>query len=113
MNKKRITLLFSLLFLCMITVKAYAEEWIYLGESHVDGDHDHYKIHVGKHDGHFRAIQLRVPFSTENKKPPPALAAIEGTFLVAGQRGSGRLHQFRQSPSYRTKHKGRHFFLRS
>ncbi|HWY44950.1 MAG TPA: hypothetical protein VNX66_15745 [Candidatus Sulfotelmatobacter sp.] len=60
MNKKRITMLFGLLFLCMITVKAYAEEWIYLGESHVDGDHDHDKIHVGKHDGHFRAIQLRV-----------------------------------------------------
>jgi len=58
MNKKRITMLFGLLFLCMIAVKAYAEEWIYLGESQVDGDHDHDKIHVGKHDGHFRAIQL-------------------------------------------------------
>jgi hypothetical protein len=60
MNKNRAILMFSFLFLCMITVKAYAEEWVYLGESHVDGDHDHDKIHVGKHDGRFRAIQLRV-----------------------------------------------------
>jgi hypothetical protein len=60
MNKKQAILMFGLLFLCMFAVKAYAEDWIYLGESHVDGDHDHDKIHVGKHDGRFRAIQLRV-----------------------------------------------------
>lgn len=59
-NKKRAILMFGLLFLCMFAVKAYAEDWVYLGESHVDGDHDHDKIHVGKHDGRFRAIQLRV-----------------------------------------------------
>ena len=60
MNKKRAIALFAMLFLCLFTVKAYAEEWTYLGESHVDGDHDHDKIHVGKHDGRFHAIQLRV-----------------------------------------------------
>jgi len=59
-NRNRAILMFSLLFLCLFAVKAYAEEWIYLGESHVDGDHDHDKIHVGKHDGSFRAIQFRI-----------------------------------------------------
>ena len=60
MNRKRFVMLFSLLFLSMVAVRAYADEWIYLGDSHVDGDHDHDKIKVGKHDGRFRAIQLRV-----------------------------------------------------
>jgi len=59
-NKKRAILMFGLLFLCMFAAKTYAEDWVYWGESHVDGDHDHDKIHVGKHDGRFRAIQLRV-----------------------------------------------------
>ena len=32
----------------------------FLGEAHVDGAQDHDVIHVGRHDGRFRAIQLRV-----------------------------------------------------
>jgi hypothetical protein len=34
--------------------------WDYLGDAHVDGAQDHDSIHVGRHDGRFRAIQLRV-----------------------------------------------------
>jgi hypothetical protein len=34
--------------------------WIYLGESNVDGNNDHDKIKVGRSDGRFRALQIRV-----------------------------------------------------
>jgi hypothetical protein len=34
--------------------------WDRLGDAHVDGGQDHDNIHVGRHDGRFRAIQLRV-----------------------------------------------------
>jgi hypothetical protein len=34
--------------------------WIYLGESNVDGNSDHDRIKVGRSDGRFRALQLRV-----------------------------------------------------
>lgn len=34
--------------------------WVYLGNAHVDGGRDHDEIHVGREDGRFRAIQLRV-----------------------------------------------------
>jgi len=33
---------------------------VYLGEAHVDGAVDHDKIKVGRSEGRFRAIQLRV-----------------------------------------------------
>jgi len=40
----------------------YAKQghWTYLGDSHVDGSVDHDSIKVGRSDGSFRAIQLRV-----------------------------------------------------
>ena len=34
--------------------------WAFLGSRHVDGHHDHDVVHVGQHDGKFRAVQLRV-----------------------------------------------------
>jgi hypothetical protein len=34
--------------------------WTYLGDSHVDGTVDHDSIKVGRSDGTFRAIQLRI-----------------------------------------------------
>jgi hypothetical protein len=39
MDRKCAVLMFGLLFLCKFAVKAYAEDWVYPGESHVDGDH--------------------------------------------------------------------------
>jgi len=39
---------------------SYAKGWVYLGEAHVDGAVDHDKIKVGRAEGRFRAIQLRV-----------------------------------------------------
>jgi hypothetical protein len=34
--------------------------WVSLGESNVDGNTDHDKIKIGRDDGRFRAIQIRV-----------------------------------------------------
>ena len=60
---KRIALAsIALLFaFALSTVRTQAQGgWDYLGDAHVDGGNDHDSIHVGKHDGRFRAIQLRV-----------------------------------------------------
>jgi hypothetical protein len=38
----------------------YQGRWAYLGNAHVDGGQDHDNIRVGRSDGKFRAIQLRV-----------------------------------------------------
>ena len=58
---KRIVLAsIALLFaLALTSVRTQAQE-VFLGDAHVDGGNDHDSIHVGKHDGRFRAIQLRV-----------------------------------------------------
>ena len=40
--------------------KAKAAQWIYLGEANVDGAVDHDRITVGRDEGTFRSIQLRV-----------------------------------------------------
>jgi hypothetical protein len=51
-------------FLLMIFGQAlYAQNygrWVYLGEANVDGNADHDKIKIGRDDGRFRAIQIRV-----------------------------------------------------
>lgn len=48
------------LLLLGISSAAYAKGWVYLGEAHVDGAFDHDKIKVGRSEGTFKAIQLRV-----------------------------------------------------
>jgi len=49
-----------LIFAFSASLAAQSEPWEYLGNAHVDGQQDHDKIKVGRHDGRFRAIQLRV-----------------------------------------------------
>lgn len=54
-----------LLALLLVTISfttAYAQRhhMVLLGDSHVDGSTDHDSIRVGRSDGTFRAIQLRV-----------------------------------------------------
>jgi len=34
--------------------------WVYLGEANVDGSADHDRIKIGRDDGRFRALQIRV-----------------------------------------------------
>jgi Protein of unknown function (DUF2541) len=52
------------LFIFMIFSSAsYAQRydrWVYLGESNVDGNVDHDMIRIGRDDGRFRALQIRV-----------------------------------------------------
>ena len=59
---KRIVLAsIALLFaFALTTIRTQAQGEVPLGEAHVDGGNDHDSIHVGKRDGRFRAIQLRV-----------------------------------------------------
>ena len=50
----------TFLLLLGISSASYAKGWVYLGEAHVDGAVDHDKIKVGRSEGRFKAIQLRV-----------------------------------------------------
>ena len=54
------TVTVTVLLLVGIGSPAYARGWVYLGEAHVDGAADHDKIKVGRSEGRFKAIQLRV-----------------------------------------------------
>jgi hypothetical protein len=63
MSRKLLLSLFGLFLALAFSTSLYAqygERWDYLGDAHVDGAQDHDVIHVGRHDGRFRAIQLRV-----------------------------------------------------
>jgi hypothetical protein len=39
---------------------AHADNWVYLGQAHVDGQHDHDNIEVGKAAGRYRFLQIRI-----------------------------------------------------
>jgi hypothetical protein len=64
MLKRHVILSAATLFAVMCTVTAakaqYGGRWDRLGDAHVDGGQDHDVIHVGRHDGRFRAIRLAV-----------------------------------------------------
>ena len=63
MLNRQVVLALGALLMLMLSASAYAqygEHWTYLGDAHVDGGRDHDDIQVGRHDGRFRAIQLRV-----------------------------------------------------
>ncbi len=51
---------FVLVLAFCTSVYAQRGRWTYLGDSHVDGSVDHDSIRVGRSDGSFRAIRLRV-----------------------------------------------------
>lgn len=61
MSRNRSKWAISFVLVLAFYTSAYARErWTYLGDSHVDGSVDHDSIKVGRSDGGFRAIQLRV-----------------------------------------------------
>ena len=61
MSRNRNKWAISFVLVLAFYTSAYARErWTYLGDSHVDGSVDHDSIKVGRSDGGFRAIQLRV-----------------------------------------------------
>jgi hypothetical protein len=61
MVRKRGLQLFALFIIAASFTSAYARgRMVRLGDAHVDGSRDHDSIEVGRRDGTFRAIQLRV-----------------------------------------------------
>jgi hypothetical protein len=59
--KKVVVSLFALTILLCLTPAMHAQGgWVFLGEAHVDGQHDHDNISVGDHAGRYRFLQLRV-----------------------------------------------------
>jgi hypothetical protein len=63
MSKKYIVAAIAVFFILVFGASLHAQSeqrWDFLGDAHVDGGQDHDNIHVGRHDGRFRAIQLRV-----------------------------------------------------
>ena len=62
MTKHRSLWAISFVLALALCTSLYAQRgrWTYLGNSHVDGATDHDSIKVGRSDGGFRAIQLRI-----------------------------------------------------
>ena len=62
MTRKALTIAAAILLVLSFSQSSFARGWVYLGEAHVDGQADHDKIKVGKSEGRFRALQLKVDF---------------------------------------------------
>ncbi len=60
LTKKAITIVVTILLLSSIGPASYAKAWEFLGEAHVDGKIDHDRIKVGRSEGRYRALQLKV-----------------------------------------------------
>lgn len=60
LTRKAMPVAATILLLLSFGPASYARGWVYLGEAHVDGAADHDKIKVGRSDGRFRAIQIKV-----------------------------------------------------
>jgi hypothetical protein len=61
--RKALQVISCALLLTIFGQALYAQNygrWIYLGESNVDGTADHDRIKIGRDDGRFRALQIRV-----------------------------------------------------
>ena len=52
--------LLALALVCFLAPAAHAANWVYLGNAHVDGQHDHDNIKPADGSGRFHALQLRV-----------------------------------------------------
>jgi hypothetical protein len=58
--KKLFIPLFALALLIYVAPSAHASDWVYLGQAHVDGQHDHDNIEIGKAAGRYRFLQIRI-----------------------------------------------------
>ena len=58
--KKVLILLFVVALTFYVAPTANAANWTYLGQAHVDGQHDHDNIEVGKAAGRYRFLQIRI-----------------------------------------------------
>jgi hypothetical protein len=50
----------TLMLLWCFTPALHAADWVYLGNAHVDGQHDHDDIKVGGSQGRYHFLQIRV-----------------------------------------------------
>lgn len=62
MKRRMLPVIVAVLLVLSLSESSFARGWVYLGEAHVDGQADHDKIKVGRSEGRFRALQLRVDF---------------------------------------------------
>ena len=62
MTRRALTIAAAILLVLSFSQSSFARGWVYLGEAHVDGQADHDKIKIGKSEGRFRALQLKVDF---------------------------------------------------
>lgn len=58
--KKLMFAVFALALLAYAAPAAQAKAWTFLGAAHVDGQHDHDNIEVGRFAGRYRALRIRV-----------------------------------------------------
>jgi hypothetical protein len=58
--KKVLVSFFALALLLYVAPVAHAEQWVFLGKAHVDGQHDHDNIEIGRAAGRYRFLQVRV-----------------------------------------------------
>jgi hypothetical protein len=58
--KKALILPFVVALMIYVAPSAHGENWVYLGQAHVDGQHDHDNIEIGKAAGRYRFLQVRV-----------------------------------------------------
>jgi hypothetical protein len=58
--KKVLIPLFIAALMIYVAPPAHAASWAYLGQAHVDGQHDHDNIEIGKAAGRYRFLQIRI-----------------------------------------------------
>ncbi len=63
MKKLLVSLFVLTLVLCLSPALHAQGGWVFLGDAHVDGQHDHDDIKVGAAAGRYRFLQLRVKFA--------------------------------------------------
>ena len=67
MRSRNILAIFAtVLFVVSLSQAVSAQEWIHLGDKHVDGNSDHDKISLGSSEGRFRQLQIRVDDAAVN-----------------------------------------------
>ena len=64
LNRRILTAIFTICMVVGITPLLHAQRWVLLGESHLDGQHDHDVIEVGRQMGRLHELQVRVRFAT-------------------------------------------------
>ena len=67
-SRNALTVFAALLLLIGLSQTLKAQNWIHLGDKHVDGNSDHDKISLGSSEGTFRQLQIRVDDAPVNFK---------------------------------------------